>query len=283
MQNNRPVTRSTKNKLKNLKNVNNVTYTQHRNDQKPESEITEPVSVDELQEQKDAKIDNMIKNDNTEHTVSPVVKGPIMFEIPDGLAFTNFKFDRNAISPLLSKQADKVEFGCNDLVKAEVAALDSKIKIKESPLIECTPEHIKTKSEGESLRRSARLQDNIKKTPCSHAKFGSSVLSKIARTPVMLFKEREGLAVKTPSPRKRTSLTPNPKNFLSKVEDPVAQRIDTPEVHKTPNTPPEVSNSVKHFTKLVADEEKKFLVCCEKWDSVLAEESAPEEGMYIKK
>lgn len=119
-----------------------------------------------------------------------------------------------------------------------------------------------------------------------------------SKTPVAVFKERQGLVDrKTPTstPKrltmsaKRASLTPNPNNFLHKIEDPIAARTETPKSRRslnlgkkegTPVAEPVESESVKHFTNLVANEEEKFKKSVTKWEKILEDEIAPEERNY---
>jgi len=116
-----------------------------------------------------------------------------------------------------------------------------------------------------------------------------------SKTPVAVFKERQGLVDrKTPTstPKrltmsaKRASLTPNPNNFLHKIEDPIAVRTETPKSRRslnlgkkeeTPVAETVESESVKHFTNLVANEEEKFKKSVTKWEKVLEDKIAPEE------
>ena len=120
-----------------------------------------------------------------------------------------------------------------------------------------------------------------------------------SKTPVMAFKERQGIMDrKTPSstPKrlsmsaKRASLTPNPNNFLHKIEDPIAARTETPKSRrslrltkkeKSPDSELAESESVKHFTNLVANEEEKFKKSVAKWETILEDKTTPEERKYI--
>lgn len=108
-----------------------------------------------------------------------------------------------------------------------------------------------------------------------------SDVSKIV-TPTSLFKTREG--VRTPMSGSRgtpgrVGVSPNPRNFLSKADDPVVQRILTPK--KEPNTdqqPTNVPKSATYFHQLVVKEEIKFKECCDKWNKILEEDNVPEEA-----
>jgi len=108
-----------------------------------------------------------------------------------------------------------------------------------------------------------------------------SDVSKIV-TPTSLFKTREG--VRTPMSGSRgtpgrVGVSPNPRNFLSKADDPVVQRILTPK--KEPNTdqqPTNVPKSAMYFHHLVVKEEIKFKECCDKWNKILEEDNVPEEA-----
>ena len=151
-----------------------------------------------------------------------------------------------------------------------------------------TPQANKLPTVEDGLCLSARLQD--KGTPVSLPKIFDSSTKLYLKTPVSLFKQREdALISRTPlketTPNsKRLSLTPNPKNFLSQVEDPVAVRLASPvrklAVNKTPGTPPDVSKSVKLFTSKVTTEEDKFSSFVAKWENILESNEAPETGMF---
>ena len=86
----------------------------------------------------------------------------------------------------------------------------------------------------------------------------------------------------------RLSLTP--KNFLSKLEDPIAAKIDVPTSEEKkpdtdstglPATPEDIAVTVKHFTGLVDGETHKFEEYIREWEIVMEEKSAPEEGLWI--
>ena len=101
-------------------------------------------------------------------------------------------------------------------------------------------------------------------------------------TPPNVFKIREGIrtpmsasCVLTP---KRTSLTPNPRNFLRKIEDPIAQRIDSPKyVADLKQSYSNVPKSAIYFHQLVEKEETKFKLSSDRWNQILKEDSPPEE------
>ena len=127
----------------------------------------------------------------------------------------------------------------------------------------------------ESLRRSERITNSP-----VHMK-GFIPVNGTIKTPLSLFKESEGIGqrmlVSSPSINKK-NVSPNPKNFFSMKEDPVAQRIGSPLCKKSgPN--PIVSDSVEHFSKLVTTEEATFKKSIDKWNKILEDGSAPEQGM----
>lgn len=107
------------------------------------------------------------------------------------------------------------------------------------------------------------------------------------KTPVMSFKERENVQAKTPtstpkrltSLSRRNSMTPNPKNFLHKTEDPIATaKVETPKpMVKETSLPDSVLESVRHFESLVTAEEEKFITSLEKWEKIQQEDIAPLE------
>ena len=117
----------------------------------------------------------------------------------------------------------------------------------------------------------------------------------VSKTPVLAFKELHGMVSKktpTSTPKrlsmsaKRASLTPNPNNFLHKVEDPIAARTETPKSRRSlnlstkedkPVASENESESVKHFTNLVVKEEDKFKTSVAKWEKVLEDKTTPEE------
>lgn len=151
-----------------------------------------------------------------------------------------------------------------------------------------TPQSNKLPAVEDGLSLSTKLQE--KRTPVSlPKKLDSTEL--YLKTPVSLFKQREdAITSRTPQKEstpnsKRLSLTPNPKNFLSQVEDPVALRLASPVrklvANKAPRTPPDVSESVKLFTSKVATEEDKFSNFIAKWEKILESNEAPEMGMFF--
>ena len=152
-----------------------------------------------------------------------------------------------------------------------------------------TPQSNKLPAVEDGLCLSTKLQE--KRTPVSLPKKLNSSTKLYLKTPVSLFKQREdAITSRTPQKEttpnsKRLSLTPNPKNFLSQVEDPVAVRLASPVrklvVNKTPGTPPDVSESVKLFTSKVATEEDKFSNFIAKWEKILESNEAPETGMFF--
>ena len=140
-------------------------------------------------------------------------------------------------------------------------------------------------------------ENELDKSPVNQEKMPCVLLG--SKTPVAVFKERQGLVNrKTPTstPKrlsmsaKRASLTPNPNNFLHKIEDPIAARTETPKSRRslnlgkkeeTPVPEPVESESVKHFTNLVANEEEKFKKSVTKWEKILEDKIAPEERKYV--
>ncbi|XP_057313401.1 disks large-associated protein 5-like isoform X2 [Hydractinia symbiolongicarpus] len=197
--------------------------------------------------------------------VEAIVDEPTTFEPPQGLAFINFKFDRDALSPrkFLDGQIQSE-------VSGEEKTLSPNTSEKANS-VDGTPECVKVYPKVDSLRKSARLV---------RSKITSNGDLDTPKTPVALFKEREGITPARITSSKRNSLTPNPKNFLSKVEDPVAQRIESPKLQSKVDllrTPPDMKKSVNHFTALVSSEEEKFSSCCEKWNKVMEENTAPEK------
>ena len=152
-----------------------------------------------------------------------------------------------------------------------------------------TPQSNKLPAVEDGLSLSTKLQE--KRTPVSLPKKLDSSTKLYLKTPVSLFKQREdAITSRTPQKEtkpnsKRLSLTPNPKNFLSQVEDPVAVRLASPVrklvANKAPRTPPDVSESVKLFTSKVATEEDKFSNFIAKWEKILERNEAPETGMFF--
>lgn len=199
--------------------------------------------------------------------VETIVDEPTTFEPPQGLAFINFKFDMDALSP-----RKFLEGQIQSEVSGEEKALSPNTSEKTNS-VDGTPECVRINPKVDSLRKSARLV---------RSKITSNGDVDTPKTPVALFKEREGITPARIRSSKRNSLTPNPKNFLSKVEDPVAQRIESPKLQSKKDdllrTPPDMKKSVNHFTALVSSEEEKFSSCCEKWNKVMEENTAPEKG-----
>lgn len=198
--------------------------------------------------------------------VETIVDEPTTFEPPQGLAFINFKFDMDALSP-----RKFLEGQIQSEVSGEEKALSPNTSEKTNS-VDGTPECVRINPKVDSLRKSARLV---------RSKITSNGDVDTPKTPVALFKEREGITPARIRSSKRNSLTPNPKNFLSKVEDPVAQRIESPKLQSKKDdllrTPPDMKKSVNHFTALVSSEEEKFSSCCEKWNKVMEENTAPEK------
>lgn len=198
--------------------------------------------------------------------VEALVDEPVSFEPPAGLAFMDFKFNHKAVLDVMSN------------------FIPSTKKPEESELFATNLSEIP--GDG-TFHESTLCQDKLPPDECVRTNVAT-------KTPVLAFKEREGIAKKTPtstpkrlsmSASKRTSLTPNPKNFLHKIEDPIAQQMETPKSQRKFRQPDmssdNVSESVKHFTALVATEEAKFQSSLQKWEKIQEENSAPEEGITI--
>jgi len=266
-------TNKLENNLDKVDEVENTSKIQNDAIEKKEIETDNSVDVNIFSVFPSACNEETIENDdqNRSYTIEPLVTEKTDFQPPE--LFTDFKFDQKVIIDVLS-----------DYIPSKENPEDAKLFTTNIPEIEGKNTDIDHQSVDTS-------------NTSIEGKLGA--LKMETKTPILAFKEREGVSRKTPTstPKRlsmsarRASLTPNPMNFLHKNEDPVALKTETPKSRRSLNlggtplksteTDSEESESVKHFTNLVAAEEAKFKASVDKWEKILEENLAPEERKFI--
>lgn len=211
------------------------------------------------------------------------IVGSFSFEPPLGLSNINFEYDKSSKEDLFHLQSPDID---SKSIKNSSGAL-KKLKINKTCVInDCDSENIVALTNNVELLNVTSVNNTAIKSIASlrlEKEFNSPMntegfVSSVIRTPISMFKKKEGIPQGmffiSPNINKK-NVTPNPKNFLSMKEDPVAQRINSPlRIESAPN--PKVSDSVENFTKLVATEEAIFTSSLNKWNKIL-ENGVPEE------
>lgn len=110
----------------------------------------------------------------------------------------------------------------------------------------------------------------------------NNAISTAVVTPTSQFKTRECIRTPLSGTRGtpgRIGVSPNPRNFLCKAEDPVLQRIESPKPEPfQKSSQASIPKSAMYFHQLVDKEEAKFKDCCAKWNKILAEDNVPEQA-----
>jgi len=207
---------------------------------------------------------DIISEDNrADNFETPIVAGQFTFEAPVGLALTNFPFDEKSTETVAadSKSIPMPNFNFEDSNPSLKNAEDNIISsnTKSGKILNITPF---SKKDQELME--AGFPINV---PLS----------------ILNLKERNNISLpSTPLQNskvsRRGSLTPNPKNFLSQVEDPIAQRLASPVPVKAAaieDISQEVAHCVTIFTNKVKCEEERFTALIETWTSILQQNESP--------
>ncbi|XP_047125980.1 metacaspase-2 isoform X1 [Hydra vulgaris] len=211
------------------------------------------------------------------------IVGSFSFEPPLGLSNINFEYDKSPKKDLFHLQSPDID---SKNRKSSSGAL-KKLKMNKTGVINhCHSENDVASTNNVELLNVASVNNTAIKNIASlklEKEFNSPMntegfVNSLIRTPISMFKKKEGIPQEmlfiSPNINKK-NITPNPKNFFSMNEDPVAQRINSPlRIESAPN--PKVSDSVENFTKLVATEEAIFTSSLNKWNKIL-ENGVPEE------